>query len=802
MDSPVHILIVDDTASLRQLYAAVLTRAGYAVLEAATGKDARELILTRHPDIVLLDRVLPDEDGSELCAWIKATPQCESTYVILISGLKTSDDERLSGLEAGADDYIVKPVEKRELLARVKVAVRLRTALRALAESETQFRTLTENAPDGILRLDTQGRPIYVNPGLERILGVSPNLLFQSSREELGIPNELAERWYTECQAVVADRRLRRAEFALPSPEGTRYYDVQFVPEFSESGAVTSILAVLRDFTERRRSEQAIARLAGVVEQAVEAVIITDEQGTIEFVNAAFERMTGHAAHNLIHQHLTDVAVDSEGFYRQLLNTIAQGTPWQGVSYLYHTDGRRCEIEATVFPIHDVRSGVANYAALLRDLTERRRSEQEREVILTVASALRRAVTRDEMVPVMLDQVLVLLGASAAAFTTVDAYSGEVVVELARGDFAHATGRRMLPAQPASKQLLPLGRPILIQGKEAISQLEWPGDRHELNTLVGVPLTAYNRELGVLWVGSSGDITSQTQGLLTAIADITANALHRVALYDELERYAAELEVRVADRTRELQGANDQLMTLDRLKSKFVSNVSHELRTPISNLKLYMELLHRGKAERRAHYEHMLETSIDRLGQLVEDILNLSRLEIAQYQPREMAPTDLNALINQIVTLHQPKADADGLTLTFTPDKDLPLVEGDYNQLSQLFTNLLVNSLNYTRQGSVQIRTQHLPEQNQVQITIEDTGVGILPEDLPHLFERFYRGNHRQAEDIPGTGLGLAIVSEIVDIHHGTIQVSSEVDVGTRFDIILPITQGEWADLLDAAARI
>src|SRR5690606_31244309 len=129
------------------------------------------------------------------------------------------------------------------------------------------------------------------------------------------------------------------------------------------------------------------------------------------------------------------------------------------------------------------------------------------------------------------------------------------------------------------------------------------------------------------------------------------------------------------------------------------------------------------------------------------------------------------------------------------------LVEGDYNKLFQLFTNLLLNSLNYTRQGSVQIRTQHLPEQKRVQITIEDTGVGILPEDLPHLFERLYRGNHRQAEDIPGTGLGLAIVSAIIDIHHGTIQVSSEVDVGTRFDITLPYTQGEWANLLDATTR-
>src|SRR5690606_34030213 len=124
--------------------------------------------------------------------------------------------------------------------------------------------------------------------------------------------------------------------------------------------------------------------------------------------------------------------------------------------------------------------------------------------------------------------------------------------------------------------------------------------------------------------------------LLEAIADMAANTLHRVARFEELEQYASDLEMRVSSRTREMAEANQQLRELDRLKSKFVSNVSHELRTPISNLKLYMSLLQRGKPEKRAHYEAMLQTSSERLGQLVEDILNLSRLEIAHYQPREI----------------------------------------------------------------------------------------------------------------------------------------------------------------------
>jgi signal transduction histidine kinase len=301
------------------------------------------------------------------------------------------------------------------------------------------------------------------------------------------------------------------------------------------------------------------------------------------------------------------------------------------------------------------------------------------------------------------------------------------------------------------------------------------------------------RSIGVIWIASENVISNHAVRLLEAIADMAANTLHRVAIFDELEQYAADLEMRVSSRTRELAEANQQLRELDRLKSKFVSNVSHELRTPISNLKLYMSLLQRGKQEKRAHYEMMLQSSVERLGQLVEDILNLSRVEIAHYQPRELEPTDFNAIISQIVATHQSQAETAGLRLQFQPQPDLPLIPGDYNQLSQLVTNLLLNSLHYTRQGSINLSTASPNGQEDVVLAVEDTGIGILPEDLPHVFDRFYRGNHRQPNEIPGTGLGLAIVKEIVEIHQGHISVESQVDVGTRVTVSLPVNQDSEA---------
>ena len=153
----------------------MLRQAGYEVEEATSGAQARTMLRERHLDIVLLDRVLPDMDGSEICAWIKDHPETANTFVIMLSALRTTEDDRLSGLEAGADDYIVKPVSRRELLARIKVAARLTRAQQALQASEAKHRTLAENSPDIIMRLDPSGRPTYVNQRIESVLGLSPD---------------------------------------------------------------------------------------------------------------------------------------------------------------------------------------------------------------------------------------------------------------------------------------------------------------------------------------------------------------------------------------------------------------------------------------------------------------------------------------------------------------------------------------------------------------------------------------------------------------------------------------------------
>jgi len=228
---------------------------------------------------------------------------------------------------------------------------------------------------------------------------------------------------------------------------------------------------------------------------------------------------------------------------------------------------------------------------------------------------------------------------------------------------------------------------------------------------------------------------------------------------------------------------------LDRLKDQLIFDVSHELRTPVTNLNLYLELMDSGRPEKHAEYMSVLKSETNRLIDLIESILDLSRLDMMKTKKVVLSSIDLNAVAEQVVAAHRPLADSVGLRLEFIPEIGLPDIRGEQNQLARLITNLLSNSIHYTPKGRICMRTYQ--ENGQACLEVEDTGMGIDPEDLPHLFDRFYRGRKVSQSKITGTGLGLAIVNEIVEIHEGSIEVESQVGQGTTFKVWLPIFEVE-----------
>jgi signal transduction histidine kinase len=304
-----------------------------------------------------------------------------------------------------------------------------------------------------------------------------------------------------------------------------------------------------------------------------------------------------------------------------------------------------------------------------------------------------------------------------------------------------------------------------------------------------VPIPVRGRIVGTMGIDAIVPRTFNPEELRLAntVGEELGRALETAELHEQLQAHAAELEARVNERTKELADANEQLKELDRLKSKFVSDVSHELRTPVANLWLYLDLLERGRAEKREHYLDVLKQETKRLEQLIENTLNLSRLDMTDFKS-SFEEVDLNSLVDQIIVPYEPRAELDNLTFEFKPGKALPTIYGARNQLAQVINNLLSNAFNYTVEGFVHVRTFSDSAQKEVILEVIDSGIGIEKEDLPHLFDRFYRGQHTGQSDIPGTGLGLAIAKEIVDLHHGSIEVDCSGDGQTIFRVRLPFS--------------
>lgn len=242
-----------------------------------------------------------------------------------------------------------------------------------------------------------------------------------------------------------------------------------------------------------------------------------------------------------------------------------------------------------------------------------------------------------------------------------------------------------------------------------------------------------------------------------------------------------------------IQNDISQLKELDRMKDRFVSNVSHELRTPLTNLKLYLSLLENGPPNKRHKYMETLGREADRLYQLIEDLLSLSRMDVGNL-PIKCLPTDLNHLVQQLVRDRVSLAAQQGLMLRDELEPDLPLTQLDEKMIVQLITNLMTNAMNYTPEnGEILVQTATVDDQGRKWVTVQvtDTGYGITEKDQEHLFERFHRGEAARKTGAPGTGLGLAICKEIVERHQGHITVSSVPGEGSSFTVWLPTVEEE-----------
>jgi two-component system, OmpR family, phosphate regulon sensor histidine kinase PhoR len=232
-----------------------------------------------------------------------------------------------------------------------------------------------------------------------------------------------------------------------------------------------------------------------------------------------------------------------------------------------------------------------------------------------------------------------------------------------------------------------------------------------------------------------------------------------------------------------------EMRSLQTLRRQFIGNVSHDLRTPLAGIKAVVETLQDGAIDDPSVARDFLDrinNEVDRLAQMVDELIELSRLETGKAVLKRET-VNLNNLIREITDYLEPQAKRKNITLYNSIEEDLPTVEADQERIRQVVINLLHNAIKFTPEGGKITLSTRL-ENGKVTTEITDTGIGISKEDLPHIFERFFKADRSRSGG--GSGLGLAIAKHIVQSHGGEIRVQSREGQGSTFSFSLPLTGG------------
>jgi len=229
----------------------------------------------------------------------------------------------------------------------------------------------------------------------------------------------------------------------------------------------------------------------------------------------------------------------------------------------------------------------------------------------------------------------------------------------------------------------------------------------------------------------------------------------------------------------------EYLKKLERIRTEFLANVSHELRTPIFAIQGYIETLLDGAIDDEKVNKNFLDKANQHtinLSNLLNDLIDISMIESGEMR-MSYRYFNINDYINQIIQEMMPLAKEKKIELIYHPAGEGLQLFGDKARLKQAFVNLITNAIKYTEQGKVEVLIEE--EQKHGKIITRDTGIGIPPEDINRIFERFYRVDKARSRDIGGTGLGLAIVKHIIEAHNSKIEVKSELGVGSEFSFRL-----------------
>jgi PAS domain S-box-containing protein len=636
-----------------------------------------------------------------------------------------------------------------KMVRDISVSRRMEQTLR---ESEEKYRRLVETLMEGIWELDKDANTTFVNPRMAQMLGFTVNEMLGkhlfSFMDEQGRMDAMH---YLERRA---QNIIEQHDFEFVRKDGTRIYtSLETSPFTDENGNYSGAVAAIADITQRKRDEDEKNRLLKAIASSTDGITICNEKDQYIYVNAAYARIFGYSREDFIGETWrkitpSDMIHGTEKGLEGTLHNKDMGLFGGEVPGL-RKDGELIPTEVMATALWDENGNYNGHICSVRDITERKRAEE----------ALRES---EQFLENIIESIQDGIGIIDLEMNIIK------VNKTAESWYPHAVpfiGKKCYEAYHNRKE-----RCELCPAQETFRTGNYA---HKV-----VPKHGNGgKEVGYIEIYSYPliDTTGQMKGVIEYVRDITQSRLEeakRVQLVESEQKALAQVEA---------------ARKLDLMKSMFIASTSHELRTPLNSIIGFSSLVLAGMSGELNPDQKMqigiVHSSAKHLLALVSDVIDCSKIEAGKIDVN-VSQFDLQEIVDEAVITLDSSIKEKGLEMSVEVE-NIPM-KTDRMRLYQCILNIIGNAVKYTENGSIKVSANQ--QENNVVISVTDTGIGIKTEDISRLFEPFVRLESPLTLKTPGTGLGLYLTQKLArDFLKGEIVVKSEHGKGSTFMLHIPV---------------
>ncbi|TWH44096.1 PAS domain S-box-containing protein [Dulcicalothrix desertica PCC 7102] len=639
-------------------------------------------------------------------------------------------------------------------------------AIEAAEEQRLLLKAITDNASVALFIMDEHQHCVFMNPAAEELTGFSlhevrgrtlHNIIHHTRPDGSHYPLE-------ECpiDRAFPENNQEQGEEVFVHKDGHFYTVAYTASPIRSAGKIRGTVIEVQDISVRKRAleelQESEERFRTLVEQVRDhAIYRTDTLGCPTTWNEGVRRVLGFEEHEFINQEIIPIIFTPEDLQKDIPKQELEEAKTTGSAsndrWMRRQDGTRIWISGMTYGVYNEKGEISGYGKVMRDMTDAKRAEE--------------ALEREQV------RLRAVLNNIPVAVVLAEAPSGKIVM--------------------ANKRTEEIFRHPVFYSNDYNSYHEWEsyhadGRRTESHEYPLAKVFATGESHQNEYHYQRGDGTRAWVRIMGApIKDRDGNLIAAVVAITNIDAEKQEQERREQLLETE-RSARAEAERVGKMKDEFLATLSHELRTPLNAILGWSQIIRKGNID-AARMQQGLDTiqrNVRAQSQLIEDLLDMSRIISGKIR-LNVQQFDIKSVIEAALETVRLSAEAKGVQLQTVFDQFIGVISGDPARLQQIIWNLLANAIKFTpRNGKVQIVLERVD--SRMEISVIDTGLGIKPEFLPHVFERFSQADGSITRKHGGLGLGLSIVRGLTELHGGTVRVKSDGEgMGTTFTVSLPI---------------